>query len=150
MSQCLEKQAGELRREFANTAQAYVVKMTQEIGPQIPARLNEAVCQATSDFESATAVVVDRRYERLLENVQTATQEALLKLNARSAEVQALAQSAMNVSLEEFRRETERHVNMALADVSKPSVRAVIAGCGKPRHLRCTAPGVRGGGVAFG
>lgn len=125
MSQCLEKQAGELRREFANTAQAYVVKMTQEIGPQIPVRLNEAVCQATSDFESATAVVVDRRYQRLLENVQTATQEALLKLNARSAEVQALAQSAMNVSLEGFRRETERHVNMALAETKERAVSAL-------------------------
>ena len=51
--------------------------------------------QATSDFESATAVIADRRHERLLENVQIVTQDALLKLNAHSAEVQAFVQSAV-------------------------------------------------------
>jgi hypothetical protein len=115
MAQRLEKQAGELRRELAN-AQEYVEKMTREIAPQIPERLKDAVTQATSDFESATAVVVDCRYERLLEDMRTATQEALLKLNTRSAEVQALVQTAVTSGLEEFRREAELHVNRALAE----------------------------------
>ncbi|HEY1471244.1 MAG TPA: hypothetical protein VGF61_19535 [Candidatus Acidoferrum sp.] len=127
VAQRLETQAGELRCELANTAQEYVEKMTREIGPQIPARLNEAVCQATSDFESAIAVVLDRRYELLLESVQIATQEALAKLNARSAEVQALAQSALNSSVEEFQRETERHVTMALAETKKRAVSALAS-----------------------
>jgi hypothetical protein len=121
IAQRLEKQATELRREMAN-AQEYVEKMTREIAPQIPARLKETVTQATSDFESATAAIVDRRYARLLENVQTATQEALLKLNTRSAEVQALVQSAVNSGLEEFRREAELHVNMALAEKKERAV----------------------------
>jgi hypothetical protein len=125
VAQHLERQAGELRCELANTAQEYVEKMTREIGPQIPARLNEAVCQATSDFESAIAVVLDRRYELLLEKVQIATQEALSKLNARSTEVQALAQSALNSSVEEFKRETERHVTMALAETKERAVSAL-------------------------
>jgi hypothetical protein len=124
MTQRLEKQAGELRRELAN-AQEYVERMTREIAPQIPARLKEAVTQATSDFESATAVVVDLRYERLLENVQILTQESLLKLNARSAEVQALVQRAVNSGLEEFRREAELHVNMALAETKERAVFAL-------------------------
>src|SRR5438034_251822 len=124
MTQRLEKQAGELRRELAN-AQEYVERMTREIAPQIPARLKEAVTQATSDFEIATAVVVDRRYERLLENVQILTQESLLKLNARSAEVQALVQSAANSGLEEFRREAELHMNMALAETKERAVSAL-------------------------
>jgi len=124
MTQRLEKQAGELRRELAN-AQEYVERMTREIAPQIPARLKEAVTQATSDFETATAVVVDRRYEWLLENVQILTQESLLKLNARSAEVQALVQSAVNSGLEDFRREAELHVNMALAETKERAVSAL-------------------------
>jgi len=125
MAQRLETRAGELRRELANTAQEYVEKMTREIGPQIPARLNEAVCQATLDFESATAVVLDRRYEILLENIQIATQEALSKLNARSVEMQALAQSALNSSVEEFQRETERHMRIALAETKERAVSAL-------------------------
>ena len=124
MTQRLEKQAGELRRELAN-AQEYVERMTREIAPQIPARLKEAVTQATSDFESATAVVMDRHDERLLENVRILTQESLLKLNARSAEVQALVQNAVNSGLEEFRREAELHVNMALAETKERAVSAL-------------------------
>jgi len=124
MAQRLEKQAGELRRELAN-AQEYVEKMTRESAPQIPARLQEAVTQATSDFESATAVVVDRCNERLLENAQIVTEEALLKLNTRSADAQALVQSAVNSGLEEFRRETELHVNMALAETKERAVSAL-------------------------
>jgi hypothetical protein len=122
--QRLEKQAGELRRELANT-QEYVKKMTREIEPLIPARLKEAVKHATADFDSATAVVMDRRHERLLENVQVVTQEALLKLNARAAEVQALVQSAVNSALEEFRREAQRHVNMTLAETKERAVSAL-------------------------
>jgi hypothetical protein len=124
IAQGLEKQASQLRRELAN-AQGYVEKMTREIAPQIPARFKEAATQATSDFESATALVVDRRYERLLENVQIVTQEALLKLNTRSAETQALVQSAVNSGLEEFRREAELHVNMALAETKERAVSAL-------------------------
>jgi hypothetical protein len=120
-AQHLEKQAGELRSELAK-AQEYLDKMTREIAPPIPEHLNEAVSQAASDFESATAVIVDRRYERLLGNVQIVTQEALLKLNARSAEVQALVQSAVNSGLEEFRREAELHVHMALAETKERAV----------------------------
>jgi hypothetical protein len=124
MTQRLEKQAGELRRELAN-AQEYVERMTREIAPQIPARLKEVVTQATSDFESATAVVMDSHYGRLLENVQILTQELLLKLNARSAEVQAIVQNAANSSLQEFRREAELHVNMALAETKERAVSAL-------------------------
>ncbi len=123
-AQRLEKQAGELRRELAN-AQEYMDKMRREMAQPIPVPVNESVTQATSDFESAAAVVVERRYERLLENVQSVTQEALLKLNARSTEVQALVQSAVNSGLEEFRREAELHANMALAETKERAVSAL-------------------------
>lgn len=137
MTERLEKQAGELRRELAN-AQEYVERMTREIAPQIPARLKEVVTQATSDFESATAVVMDRHYERLLENVQTLTQESLLKVNARSAEVQALVQSAANSGLEEFRREAELHVNMTLAETKERAV-SVLSSLDADSRATCDA-----------
>ena len=125
MAQALEKQAGQLRRELANAAEEYTEKMTQEIGGKIPARLTEAVCQATSDFESATAVVVDQRYEELRDHAQVATEEALLKLNGCSAKLQEASQSVVNSGLEEFRREMERHVNVALAETRERAVSAL-------------------------
>jgi hypothetical protein len=124
IAQRLEKQADELRRELAN-AQAYVDKLTRDVESSIPASLKETVNQATSDFESAAAVIADRRHEQLLENVQMVTQDALLKLNARSTEVQAFVQSAVNSGLEEFRRETELHVNLTLAEAKERAVSAL-------------------------
>jgi len=121
MAQGLREQACELRRELASAAQEPVEKMTREIATLIPTRVTEAVHQATSDFESATAELVDRRYEQLLHNVQTATQEALSNLNAHSAELHALSQNVVNSGLEELRLETERHVNLALADTRERS-----------------------------
>ena len=125
MAQGLREQARELERELASEAQECFEKMTREIGSLIPARMTEAVRQATSDFESGTAVTVDRRYEQLLHNVQIATQEALLNLSARSAELQAASQNVVNSGLEDLRRETERHVTMALADTRERSVSAL-------------------------
>jgi hypothetical protein len=124
IAQRLERQADELRRELTS-AQAYVDKLTRDVESSIPTSLKETVNQATSDFESATAVIADRRHDRLLENVQIVTEDALLKLNARSAEVQAFVQSAVNSGLEEFRRETELHVNMTLAETKERGVSAL-------------------------
>jgi len=124
MAQRLEKQADELRRELAS-AKEYVEKITQEIAPQIPASLKEALTQATSDFESATTVLVDGRCERLLDNAQIVTKEALAKLDARSAEVQAFVHSAVNSGLEEFRREAQLQVDMALAEMAERVVSAL-------------------------
>ena len=117
----LETQVAGLRRELAN-AQECLDKMTREIVPGIPARLKEVGSQAASDFEGATAIIVDRRYERLSESVQMLTREALLKLNARSEEVQALVQSTVNSGLEEFRREAELHGNMVLAETKERAI----------------------------
>jgi len=123
-SQRFEKQACELNRELAKT-QEYAEKATRDTTPLIPARLKEALTQATSDFEYSAALIVDRRYERLLESVQSMTEEASLKLNTRAAEVQALVQTVVNAALEEFRRETELHGNMALSETKERAVSAL-------------------------
>jgi hypothetical protein len=137
VAQRLEQQAAELRRELA-AAQQYVEKLTREIQPQIPGRLTEAVAQASKEFDSAAAVIMDRRYERLRESVQVATQEALLKLNARSAELQAQVQTTMNSSLEEFRRETELHANLTLGD-TKDRASSALSSLDAEHRAACEA-----------
>jgi hypothetical protein len=118
MVQRLETQAADLRRELARS-QEFVERMTREREPQIHARLSEAVAQAASQFESATARAADRRYQLLLENAQAVTQEALLKLDARSAEVQSLVQSAVNSALAAFQRQTDQHANAVLSETTE-------------------------------
>ena len=124
MAQRLEKQAEELRHELAKS-QEFVERMSREIAPQIHARLNEAVNQASLEFEGAAARAAERRYERMLASTQAVTQEALLKLDARSAEVQALVQSAVNAALGAFQRQSEMQVNMALAETKERAISAL-------------------------
>jgi hypothetical protein len=124
MAQRLERQAGDLRRELAR-AQEFVEKMSREIEPQIHAKMNEAVTQASVEFEGATARAAERRYERLLASTQSVTDEALLKLDARSAEVQALVQSAVNSALGAFQRQAEMDVNLALSETKERAASAL-------------------------
>ena len=124
MAQRLEKQAAELHRELASSRD-FVERMTREMEPQINARLNEAVARATSEFEGATARTAHRRYELMLENTQAVTQEALMRIDARSAEVQALVQSAVNSALAAFQRQTELHVNAVLSETQERAASAL-------------------------
>jgi uncharacterized protein YicC (UPF0701 family) len=124
MAQRLEKQAAELRRELASSKEL-LEKMTREIEPQINARLNEAVARASSEFEGATARTAHRRYELVLENTQAVLQEALLKLDARSAEVQALVQSAVNSALATFQQQTGQHADAALSETKERAASAL-------------------------
>jgi len=124
MAQRLEKQAAELRRELAKS-QETVTRMTREMEPRINARLSEAVARATSEFEGATARAADRRYQLMLENTQAVTQEALLRLDARSAEVQALVQSAVNSALGAFQRQTDQQVSAVLSETKERAVSAL-------------------------
>jgi hypothetical protein len=124
LTQRLEKQAAELRTELARSKEV-LEKMTREIEPQVHARLSEAVARAASEFDGAAARTLDRRYERLLDNTQAVTQEALLRLDARSAEVQALVQSAVNSALASFQRQTEMHVNAMLSETKDRAASAL-------------------------
>src|SRR5437016_12360679 len=137
MAERLEKQAVELRRELARS-QEFVERMMRENEPQIRACLNEAVAQATSQFETATARSADRRYQLMLENTQAVTQEALLKLDARSAEVQALAQNVLNSALAAFQRQTEQHVDAVLSETRERTVSA-LSSLDAESRARCEA-----------
>src|SRR5229473_2380346 len=99
MAQRLEKQAAELRQELARS-QEFVERVTRERDPRIQARLNEAVAQAISQFETATA---------------------------RSAEVQALVQSAVNSALATFQRQTDQHANAFLSEAKERAVSALAS-----------------------
>jgi sugar-specific transcriptional regulator TrmB len=126
LAERLEKRAAELRSELSRS-QEFLEKMNREIQPQVHSGLSEAVARATSEFEGAASRTVDRRYERLLENTQAITHEALLRLDARSAEVQALVQSAVNSALASFERQTEMHVNAMLSETKERATSALAS-----------------------
>jgi hypothetical protein len=87
--------------------------------------LNEALARASAEFEGSTARTAHRRYEIMLENTHAVTQEALMKLDARSAEVQALIHGAVNSALGAFQRQTDAHVNAVLSETKERAVSAL-------------------------
>jgi hypothetical protein len=124
LTQRLARQAAELKGEL-DRCQEFLAKTNREMEPQVQARLNEVVARAVSDFEGAAARTVDRRYERLLESTQSIMQEAMLKLDARSAEVQALAQGALNSTLAALQRQADSQMNAVLAETKHRAASAL-------------------------
>ncbi|HEX8878564.1 MAG TPA: hypothetical protein VF749_00975 [Candidatus Acidoferrum sp.] len=114
----------ELRGEFER-CQAFVARMDSGLEPRTQARLDEAVARAASEFDGAAARAIERRYERFLENTQSALQEALLKLDARSAEAQALVQGSVNSTLANLERQAEAQMNGILSETKERAASAL-------------------------
>ena len=126
MAKRLEKHASDLRAQVA-AAQELLEKMSREGAPQVHAKLSDAVAEASMQFEASTARAVDRRYQLLLENTQSVTQEALLKLDARSAELQALVQTTVNSALAAFQRQADQHMNALLAESKERAISSLAS-----------------------
>jgi hypothetical protein len=126
LTERLRRQAAELKREL-DRGEEFLAGMNSELEPRAQARLNEAVARAASEFDGAAARAIERRYERFLENMQSALQEALLKLDARSAEAQALAQGSVNSTLAALQRQAEAQMHVVLSETKDRAVSALAA-----------------------
>jgi hypothetical protein len=124
LTQRLAQQAAELKREL-DRCQEFVGKMSGELEPRVQARLNEAVAYATKAFDGAAARTLDRRYDRLLESTQSLLQEALLKLDARSAEAQASVQGAVNSTMANLQKQAESQMNVILSETKDRAASAL-------------------------
>ena len=124
LTQRLASQAGELKREL-DRCEEFRERMNSELEPRAQARLNEAVARAASEFDGAAARAIERRYERFLENTQSALQEALLKLDARSAEAQALVQGSVNSTLAGLERQAESQMKVILSETKDRAASAL-------------------------
>jgi hypothetical protein len=124
LTQKLAQQAADLKREL-DRCQDFVGKMSAELEPRVQARLNEAVAYATKAFDGAAAQTVDRRYERLLESTQSLLKEALLKLDARSAEAQASVQGALNSTLANLQGQAESQMSVILSETKDRAASAL-------------------------
>jgi hypothetical protein len=124
LTQRLANRAAELKREL-DRCQEFWGKMNNELEPRAQARLNEAVSRVCADFDGAAARIMDRRFERLLESTQSVVQEALLKVDARSAEAQALVQSSVNATLANLQRQAESQMNAILSETKDRAASAL-------------------------
>ena len=137
LTQRLARQAAELKREL-DRCQEFLAKINNELEPRAQARLNEAVAYATKAFDGAAAQTVDRRYERLLENTRSLLQEALLKLDARSAEAQASVQGALNSTLANLQKQAESQLSVMLSE-TKDRASSALSSLDAENRAACEA-----------
>jgi hypothetical protein len=114
----LEKLAGEAGLEVGDK-QGFIEKAARELEPQIRTRLEETVGRAREEFESAAARVSDRQLVRLMEATRMETREASSQLEARAAEARAMIQSAAHGILDEFRRQAEVQIDLAISEATQ-------------------------------
>ncbi len=117
LAQQMEKLVADSRRELSGTHEA--VDNVRDLEPKIRGRLDEAVGRATEEFDAAATRVADRQLVRLMEDKQMVTREATAQLGACAAEMRALLQNAANNTLEEFRRQMEVRIDLAISEATQ-------------------------------
>ncbi len=133
--QRLEKLAGDTQRNLAET-EKFIVKATHEIEPQTRGRMDESLGQATEQFEAAADRISDRQLVRVMEATRMVTREAAAQLDARVAESRALLHSAAGSTLEEFRRQAEVQVDLAISETTE-RVRSALSALDAENRVAC-------------
>jgi hypothetical protein len=133
--QRLEKLAADTQRNLADT-QKFVDKATGEIVPQTRGRFDESLGQATEQFEAAADRISDRQLVRVMEATRMVTREAAAQLDARVAESRALLHSAAGNTLEEFRRQAEVQVDLAITETTE-RVRSALTALDAENRVAC-------------
>lgn len=117
-AQRLQILASDTQRNLEDT-QKFLVKLGREIEPQTRNRMDESVGQMTESFEAAADRISDRQLVRVMEATRMVTREAASQLDARVAESRALVNGAANSTLEEFRRQADVHVDLAVTETTE-------------------------------
>jgi hypothetical protein len=97
-------------------SQKFFERIGGEVEPTIRGRLEEKINFAAQEFESAATRVSDRQLVRLMEDKQMVTREAAAQLEATSAEARAQLQGAAASVMEEFKRQMEVQMDLAISD----------------------------------
>jgi hypothetical protein len=135
IAQRLEMLAADMQRNLADS-QKFIEKTTREIEPQTRGRLDESLGQATDQFEAAADRISDRQLVRVMEATRMVTREAAAQLDARVAESRALLHSASGATLEEFRRQAEVQVDLAISETTE-RVRSALAALDAENRVAC-------------
>jgi hypothetical protein len=135
IAQRLEKLAADTQRNLGET-QKFVEKATGEIVPRTRGRLDESLGQATEQFEAAADRISDRQLVRVMEATRMVTREAAAQLDARVAESRAMLHNAAGSTLEEFRRQAEVQVDLAITETTE-RVRSALTALDAENRTTC-------------
>jgi hypothetical protein len=117
VAQQLEKLVADARHDLTGSQE--LVNNVRELEPTIRGRLDESVGRAAEEFEASATRIADRQLVRLMEDKQMVTREASTQLAACAAEMRAVLQSSANSTLEEFRRQMEVRIDLAISEATQ-------------------------------
>jgi hypothetical protein len=137
IAQRIEKLAEQAQQNLAE-AQKFTDRITGEVEPQVRGRVEQSVTRATEEFEAAATRVADRQLVRLMEDKQMVTREAAAQMAACAAEMRALLQTSASGTLEEFRRQTEVQVDLAISEATQ-RVMSSLASLDAENRAACEA-----------
>lgn len=137
IAQRLEVLAAETHRNLADT-QSFIEKTAREIEPQTRGRLDESLGLATEQFEAAADRISDRQLVRVMEATRMVVREAAAQIDARVAESRSQLLSASGGALEEFRRQTEVQVDLAVSETAE-RVRSALSALDAESRTVCEA-----------
>jgi hypothetical protein len=135
IAQRLEKLAADTQHHLSET-QNFIVKATREIEPQTRGRLDESLGQATEQFEAAADRISDRQLVRVMEATRMVTREAAAQMDARVAESRAILHTTAGSTLEEFRRQAEVQVDLAISETTE-RVRSALSALDAENRMAC-------------
>lgn len=137
IAQRLEKLSADTQHDLSET-QKFIEKATREIEPQTRGRLDESLGQVAEQFEAAADRISDRQLIRVMESTRMVTREAAAQLDARVAESRAQLLSASGNVLEEFRRQAEVQVDLAITETTE-RVRSALSALDAENRAACEA-----------
>ncbi|MGC1485042.1 MAG: hypothetical protein WA789_14710 [Candidatus Acidiferrum sp.] len=135
IAQRLEMLGADTQRNLGET-QKYIEKAAREIEPQTRGRLDESLGQATEQFEASADRISDRQLVRVMESTRMVIREAAAQLDARVAESRALLHTASGNTLEEFRRQAEVQVDLAISETTE-RVRSALSALDAENRAAC-------------
>jgi hypothetical protein len=118
VAQKLEKLAGSPVSSL-DEARKLAVQVARGLEPQIYARLEESVDRAAQNFESTATRASDRQLVRLMDEKQRIAREASLEIEASAAYARSNLQKAANATLDEFRRQVEVQIDLAISEATQ-------------------------------
>jgi hypothetical protein len=135
IAQRLEKLAADTQQHLSET-QNFIVKATSEIEPQTRGRLDESLGQAAEQFEAAADRISDRQLVRVMEATRMVTREAAAQMEARVAECRALLHTTAGSTLDEFRRQAEVQVDLAISETTE-RIRSALSALDAENRITC-------------
>jgi hypothetical protein len=108
-------------------AQKLFDKFGGEVEPQMRGRMDQTVGHATEEFASAATRISDRQLVRLMEDKQMVTREAAAQLEACGAQARAQLHSTGLTLIEEFKRQMEVQMDLAISDATQRMMSSLAA-----------------------